>query len=284
MDEHETLGVAGVGKMGEALVKGLVFRRVLPPAAILVTDAIPSRAEAVAARYGVVCVPTSPELAERSEILVLASKPGDLLRLVDSVAPRTKRDAVVITLAAGIRTSVVESRLRGRGRVVRMMPNLACGVGEGATALALGATASEADGVLVEQIMGALGRVTRVEESHLDAVTGLSGSGPGFIAALAQAMIEGGMRAGLPKPVASQLALQTMKGTAELLLADGLDPETLYRMVATPGGTTAAGWQVMQSRGVPQAVSDGVVAAAERATELARAAVHERDKGGRGTG
>lgn len=270
MNEYGTLGIAGVGKMGEALVKGLVSRRVLPPPAILVSDAIPSRAEEVAARYGVVYVPSSPGLAERSDILVLASKPGDLPGLVDSIARRTKRQALIITLAAGIRTSVVEARLQGRGRVVRMMPNLACGVGEGATAVALGATASEADGILVERIMGSLGRVTRVEETHLDAVTGLSGSGPGFIAALAHAMIDGGMRAGLPKEVASQLALQTMKGTAELLLADGLDPETLYRMVATPGGTTAAGWQVMESRGVPQAVSDGVVAASERAAELAR--------------
>jgi len=175
----------------------------------------------------------------------------------------------VITLAAGIRTAFVEKALAGRGHVVRMMPNLACAVGEGATAFALGKTATDREGLLVEEIMGSMGRVTKVEERYLDAVTGLSGSGPGFIAALAQAMIQGGVRSGLPRDVAFRLALQTMKGTAELLLSDGIDPEELYKKVATPNGTTEAGWRVMQSRGVPEAIADGIVAASQRAAELA---------------
>lgn len=269
MDGHKTIGIAGVGKMGEALVKGLLSRRVLPPSHILVSDAIASRAKEIAATYDVVYVPGTARLAERSDVLVLAAKPKDMPGLVESIAEHVKRDAVVVTLAAGVRTAFVEKRLAGRGHVVRMMPNLACGVGEGATAFALGATATDGDAILLEEIMGALGRVTKVEEKHLDAVTGLSGSGPGFMAALAQAMIEGGVRSGLPKDVAFKLALQTMKGTAELLLSDGIDPEALYRMVATPGGTTAAGWRVMQGRGVPEAISDGIVAASQRAAELA---------------
>lgn len=269
MDGASCIGIAGVGKMGEALVKGLVSRRVLPPRQVLVSDAIAPRAEAIAAKYGVTCLRTLGELARQSEILVLAAKPKDMFALVDSLRGHVKKEALVISLAAGVRTAFVERTLRGKGRVVRMMPNLACGVGEGATAFALGATATDEDALLVEEIMGSLGRVTKVEEKHLDAVTGLSGSGPGFMAALAQAMIEGGIRSGLPKEVAFRLALQTMKGTAELLLVEGLDPEELYTMVATPGGTTMAGWQVMQDRGVPQAISDGIVAASKRARELA---------------
>ena len=269
MDGQKTIGIAGVGKMGEALVKGLLSRRVLPPSRILVSDAVAARAKEIAARYDVTYVPTIAKLAERSEILVLASKPKDMPGLVESLAGHVRKDALVVTLAAGVRTAFVEKQLHGRGHVARMMPNLACGVGEGATAFALGATATDADAVLLEELMGSLGRVTKVEERHLDAVTGLSGSGPGFMAALAQAMIDGGVRSGLPKDVAFKLALQTMKGTAELLLSDGMDPEKLYQMVATPGGTTAAGWQVMQGRGVPQAISDGIVAASKRAEELA---------------
>jgi pyrroline-5-carboxylate reductase len=282
MDGQKTIGIAGVGKMGEALVKGLLSRRVLPPSRILVSDAIPARAKEIADSYDVAYIAGTAKLAQRSDILVLAAKPKDMPGLVESIAGHTKKDALVITLAAGVRTAFVEQRLRGRGHVVRMMPNLACGVGEGATAFALGATATDADAVLVEEIMGALGRVTKVEEKHLDAVTGLSGSGPGFMAALAQAMIEGGVRSGLPRDVAFKLALQTMKGTAELLLSDGIDPEKLYQMVATPGGTTAAGWHVMQERGVPQAISDGIVAASKRAAELAEETAKLHGQGGRG--
>lgn len=280
MDRQTTLGIAGVGKMGEALVRGLLARRVLPPPHILVSDAIASRAKEIAAKYDVAYVPSIAKLAARSDVLVLAAKPKDMPGLVRSIAGHVRREALVISLAAGVRTGFVEAALAGDGHVVRMMPNLACGVGEGATAFALGASASDADAILVEELMGSLGRVTKVDEKHLDAVTGLSGSGPGFMAALAQAMIEGGVRSGLPKDVAFKLALQTMKGTAELLLSDGIDPEHLYQMVATPGGTTAAGWHVMAGRGVPQAISDGIVAASRRAAELADEAARLAHQGG----
>lgn len=282
MDGQTTIGIAGVGKMGEALVKGLVTGRVLPPSRILVCDAVAARAQEIAAKYHVGYVPSASKLAERSDILVLAAKPKDMPALVASVARHVKATALVITLAAGIRTAFVEEALQGEAHVARMMPNLACGVGEGATAFALGATATDTDAVRIEELMGSLGRVTKVEERHLDAVTGLSGSGPGFMAALAGAMIEGGVRSGLPKDVAFKLALQTMKGTAELLLSDGIDPDTLYQMVATPGGTTAAGWNLMKRRGVPEAISDGIVAASARAAELAEEAAKLAHQGGHG--
>ena len=270
MDGQHVIGIAGVGKMGEALVRGVLVRRVASPARILVSDAIPSRAKEIAAKHGVGLAESVGELAAKSDVIVLAAKPKDMAALVKAVAPRIKRDALVVTLAAGVRTAFIESVLAGRGRVVRLMPNLACAVGEGATAFALGKTATDHDALVVEEIFGAIGRVTMVEERMLDAVTGLSGSGPGFIGALAHAMIEGGVRSGLPRDVAYKLALQTMKGTAELLLIDGLEPMQLFRMVATPKGTTEAGWTLMEARGVPQAISDGIVAASNRAAELAQ--------------
>ena len=269
MDGQHIIGIAGVGKMGEALVRGLIVGRVVPPSRILVSDAIPPRAKEVAAKHGVGYAKSVEELAKGSAILVLAAKPKDMAVLINGIAGHVRRDALVITLAAGVRTVFVEKVLAGRGRVVRIMPNLACAVGEGATAFALGKTATDHDALIVEEIFGAIGRVMMVEERMLDAVTGLSGSGPGFIAALAHSMIEGGVRSGLPREVAYKLALQTMKGTAELLLMDGLEPMQLYRMVATPNGTTMAGWAVMENLGVPQAVTDGIVAASKRAAELA---------------
>jgi pyrroline-5-carboxylate reductase len=272
MDRDTTIGIAGVGKMGEALVRGLLVGRVFPPSKILVSDRVPSRANEVAAKHGVTPVESAAILAGRADILVLAAKPKDMPALVDSIADHVPDNGLVITLAAGVRTAFVEKSLRGRGRVVRIMPNLACAVGEGASAFALGKSATDHDALIVEEIFGSIGRVTMVEEPALDAVTGLSGSGPGFIAALAHSMIEGGVRSGLQREVAYKLVLQTMKGTAELLLMEGLEPMQLFRMVATPNGTTEAGWAIMEARGVPQAISDGIVAASRRAAELAEEA------------
>src|SRR5438093_6844811 len=191
MDGQQTIGIAGVGKMGEALVRGLLVGRVVPAMRILVSDAVPSRAKEVAAKYGVGHTESIGELAGKSDILFLAAKPKDMAALVEGTATRIKRESLVITLAAGVRTAFVEKVLAGRGRVVRIMPNLPCAVGEGATAFALGKTAMEHDALTMEEIFGAIGRVTMVEERMLDAVTGLSGSPPGFRGLLPHAMMEG---------------------------------------------------------------------------------------------
>ena len=269
MEKQRTIGIAGVGTMGTALVRGLAVGHVVPRANLLVSDLVPERARELAEHHGVRAVPNAAELAAQSDVLVLAVKPKDMAALVRSIATAVERDGLVISLAAGVRTAFVEALLRGRGRVVRIMPNLACAVGEGASAFALGSSATASDALAVEEIFGSLGRVTKVDESLLDAVTALSGSGPGFVAALVNAMIDGGVRSGLPRDVALKLALQTVKGTAELLLVDGLEPMDLYAMVATPKGTTEAGWALMEARGTSRAISDGIVAAARRATELA---------------
>ena len=173
MDGQHTIGIAGVGKMGEALVRGLLVGHVFPPARIFVSDKIPPRAKEVSAKHGVGFSETVEDLAGRADILVLAAKPKDMASLLGAIGPRVKKDALVITLAAGVRTSFIEKGLARRGRVVRIMPNLACAVGEGATAFALGKTATEHDALTVEEIFGAIGRVTMVGEKMLDAVTGL---------------------------------------------------------------------------------------------------------------
>src|SRR5256712_3287766 len=211
MEKQNTIGIAGVGKMGEALVRGLIVGRVVPASRILVSDAIPARAKEIAAKHGVRSLETIADLARESDILVLAAKPKDIPSLVAVIAGHGQRDGLVITLAAGVRTAFIEKALSGRGRVVRIMPNLACAVGEGATAFALGGTATEHDALVVEEIFGAIGRVTMVEEPMLDAGTGVSGGGPRVIAALAHSIIEGGGALGLPPGVAYQIAPQTIK-------------------------------------------------------------------------
>src|SRR5437870_8304487 len=145
MEKQNTIVIAGVGKRGEAVVRGLIVARVVPTSRILVSDAIPARGKEIAAKHGVTSLETVAELARESDILVLAAKPKDMPSLVTGIAGHVKRDALVITLAAGVRTAFVEKALAGRGRVVRIMPNLACAVGEGATAIALGRSATEHD-------------------------------------------------------------------------------------------------------------------------------------------
>src|SRR5207247_4129648 len=138
MEKQNTIGIAGVGKMGEALVRGLIVGRVVPTSRILVSDAIPARGKEIAAKHGVTSLETVADLARESDILVLAAKPKDMPSLVTGIAGHVKRAALVITLAAGVRAAFVEKALSGRGRVVRIMPNLACAVGRGATAFGWG--------------------------------------------------------------------------------------------------------------------------------------------------
>src|SRR5439155_6099398 len=154
MATQHVIGIAGVGKMGEALVRGLIVGRVVPASRILVSDAVPARAKEIAAKHGVTSRETVADLARESDILVLAAKPKDMPALVAGIAGHVRRDGLVITLAAGVRTAFIEKALSGRGRVVRIMPNLACAVGEGATAFALGRTATEHDALVVEEIFG----------------------------------------------------------------------------------------------------------------------------------
>ncbi|HET6836206.1 MAG TPA: pyrroline-5-carboxylate reductase, partial [Acidimicrobiales bacterium] len=200
---------------------------------------------------------------------VLAVKPGDVETACRALADTGSR-APVLSIAAGITIRRLEADLLPGTPVVRAMPNTAALVGAGAAAVAAGRSADESELTWAEEILGAVGAVVRVDEALLDAVTGLSGSGPGYVFLVAEALIEGGVLAGLPRPVATTLAVQTLLGSARLLDESPDGPEALRGAVTSPGGTTAAGLRALEAAGVRSAFLEAVLAATERSRELGR--------------
>jgi pyrroline-5-carboxylate reductase len=198
---------------------------------------------------------------------VLAVKPGDVEGACGALAAAGE-PAPVLSIAAGVTIARLEAALAPGTPVVRAMPNTPALVGAGAAAVAAGTNAGEAELAWAEQVLGAVGLVERVDESLLDAVTGLSGSGPAYVFLVAEALVEAGVLAGLPRPVSSALATQTLLGAARLLDESPEGPEALRAAVTSPGGTTAAGLRALESAGVRAAFLDAVMAATERSREL----------------
>jgi pyrroline-5-carboxylate reductase len=260
------LQVIGGGKMGEALLAGLVSGRWAPVRELRVVERLPDRAGELAERFPGVEVADEPREARGH---VLAVKPGDVDGACASLAEVGSR-APVLSIAAGVTIDRLEAALAPGTPVVRAMPNTPALVGAGVAAVAAGHAADEPDIAWAEQILGAVGQVVRVDESSLDAVTGLSGSGPAYVFLVAEALVEAGVLAGLPRSVSSTLATQTLLGAARLLDESHEGPEALRAAVTSPGGTTAAGLWALESAGVRAAFLDAVMAATERSRELGR--------------
>jgi pyrroline-5-carboxylate reductase len=259
------LQVIGGGRMGEALVGGLLKAGGHRLDGIRVVDPDPTRSEALRAAFPGVDVVDEPGAASDN---ILAVKPGDVASVCAVLA--THGPSRVLSIAAGVPVATLEGALAPGSRVVRAMPNTPALIGAGAAAIAPGTAADEDDLVWAEELLGAVGTVVRVQEPLLDAVTGLSGSGPAYVFLVAEALIEAGVLAGLPREVSQALSIQTLLGAASLL-AEGSDgPEALRAAVTSPGGTTAAGLQVLEQRGLRAAFLDAVVAATERSRQLGR--------------
>lgn len=256
------LVVVGGGRMGEALVGGLVASGWGPAAELAVVEPDAARREELAARFDGLVVSAEPVPAPAA---VVAVKPQHVAAVCRSLAGQGVRR--VLSIAAGVRLATMEAELGPSVAVVRAMPNTPAFVGVGAAAVAAGSTAGEDDLVWAEGVLGAVGTVVRVDESQLDAVTGLSGSGPAYVFLVAEALIDGGVAAGLPRPVASELAVQTLRGAAEML-ATGRPPAELRAEVTSPGGTTAAGLRALEAAAVRAAFADAVAAATARSREL----------------
>ncbi|HEX4541215.1 MAG TPA: pyrroline-5-carboxylate reductase [Acidimicrobiales bacterium] len=255
--------IVGGGRMGEALLGGLLATEWARAEELAVSEKLPGRRAALSERYPGVAAGPAPVAADGA---VLAVKPDDA-----EVACREVAEAGaerLLSIVTGVPIQRLEGWLGGAAAVVRAVPNTPALVGAGATAIAAGRRAGETDMGWAEHVLGSVGRVVRVPEHLLDAVTGLSGSGPGYVYLLVEALIEAGVLNGLTWDLSRDLVVQTVLGSARLLLETGERPESLRSAVVSPGGTTAAGLAVLESRAVRGAVLEAVAAATDRARQL----------------
>ncbi len=253
----------GGGRMGEALVSGLLRAGTVAAPDVRVVEPLEARRKELADALRGVEITGDPGPAEGT---VIAVKPGDVVTACRAVS--AAGSGRVLSIAAGVTTAALEAALAPGTPVVRAMPNTPALVGVGAAAIAPGSAASDDDLAWAESLLGAVGTVVRVREPLLDAVTGLSGSGPAYVFLVAEALIEAGVLAGLPRDVSTTLSIQTLLGAATLL-AEGTDtPETLRAAVTSPGGTTAAGLRTLEQHGVRAAFLEAVAAATERSRQL----------------
>lgn len=264
------LGFLGCGKMATALIGGVVQAGVCPPEEIVVSDCIPAAREALAARAGVRAVAGNEALAREADALVLCVKPGDALDALRGTAGvnGALSGKLVISIVAGLSLAKLEAAAGPKVRVVRVMPNVAALVHQGAAAFATGSAATPEDAALVTRIFSAVGRIVAVKEPLLDAVTGLSGSGPAYGFLVIEALADGGVLMGLPRDLALQLAAQTVLGAAKMVLETGLHPAALKDQVTSPGGTTIAGLEALEAGAVRSALIQAVRAATRRSQEL----------------
>jgi pyrroline-5-carboxylate reductase len=260
--------VVGGGKMGEALVTGLLRTGWAAPDGLVVVEIDPARRDDLSPRLDGVRVVDSPGAALPADGAVLAVKPADAASACAELhAARVNR---VLSIVAGVTLGSLESWLGGEAVVVRAMPNTPALVGAGAAAIAGGKLVGSEDLEWAQGVLEAVGTVVTVSEPALDAVTGLSGSGPAYVFLVAEALIDAGVLVGLTRPVAKQLAVQTLLGSARLLTETGGEPADLRAAVTSPGGTTAAGLRALEAAGVRSALLEAVSAATQRSRELGR--------------
>jgi pyrroline-5-carboxylate reductase len=262
------LGFLGAGNMAAALIKGLLHGQVVPAQAIVASDVKAERLEQLRAAHGIRTTTDNHGLVRESDVIVLAVKPQVIDKVLTEVGKDVRPDQLVISVAAGVPIEAIEMRLPAGSHVVRAMPNTPATVQAGATAIARGEHASEADLAVARELFEAVGRVVALDESQLDAVTGLSGSGPAYIMLIIEALADGGVEVGLHRDTALLLAAQTVLGSASLLLETGEHPGRLKDMVTSPGGTAIAGLHTLESGGLRTTLIDAVEAATRRAGEL----------------
>jgi pyrroline-5-carboxylate reductase len=259
----------GGGNMAEALIKGLITGGASKPDRILVTDVSADRLAHLQNAYGVT-QKGNVEAAREADIVILSVKPQVIERVLGEIASVVDDRKLVISIAAGIVISRIEKALKGGSRVVRVMPNTPALVLAGAAAIAGGKNATSADLALAQSIFNAVGRAVIVEEKLMDAVTGLSGSGPAYVFVIIDALSDAGVKAGLPRPLALELAAQTVYGSAKMVLETKEHPGKLRDMVTSPGGTTIEGLHALEKGKLRATLMNAVEAATARSRELGK--------------
>ena len=260
------IAIIGVGKMGEALLAGLLAKD-HSPGDVLVTEPREEHAAELRARYGVETV-SAVDAAKRADTLLLALKPQDMLALLDEVSAHLSEGRLVISVAAGLTTALLESHLPSGVPVVRAMPNTPALMGKGMTAVSGGAHTRTEHLDRAEELLSTVGEVIRVGEQHMDTVTAISGSGPAYFYFIAETMIEAGVAMGMPRATAQRLVAQTITGSAAMLDGSGEHPVVLREAVTSPGGTTAAALRELERHGVRTAFTDAIEAARDRSRAL----------------
>ncbi len=261
------LGIIGTGAMGRALLNAAIRSKIVAASEVITSDISPAcRLEAEG--FGCTATDDNRQVVENAEHILVAVKPQVICEVLRDLRDLFRPGQLLISIAAGVSIATLREAAGPAPRIVRVMPNICCTVAEAASAYATGGGVTEAQESFVVELLDAAGEAVAVEEDLLNAVTGLSGSGPAFVAIFIEALADGGVRAGLPRDQAQRLAAQTVLGTARWVLDGDESPARLKDMVSSPGGTTIAGVAALEDRAVRAAVMEAVVAAAERSKEL----------------
>jgi pyrroline-5-carboxylate reductase len=268
--EGKRIGFVGGGNMGEALIRGLLGTKTVPAALLSATDVRTERTAQLAKQFGITAHGDNLRLVRETDVVVLAVKPQIMATVVAEIAPAVTVRHLLISIAAGVSTAAIGAALGKEARIVRVMPNTPALVLQGAAAVAKGRGQEAEDLAVAEAIFGAVGRVVVLDESLMDAVTGLSGSGPAYVALVVEALADGGVNMGLDRATALTLATQTVLGAAQLLVETGMHPAVLKDMVSSPGGTTIAGITALEDGGLRATLIRAVERATVRSRELGR--------------
>ncbi len=262
------VGFIGAGQMATALAKGFIAATTVTPEAIVACDVVPAAGAKFVEQTRGRLVSTSREVARDSSVIFLAVKPQQMDQVFADLREILRPEHLIVSIAAGIPLKTLAAGLGPQVRLIRVMPNTPCLVGCGASAFSRGLNATPEDAALVQRLLSNVGLALEVPEKLLDAVTGLSGSGPAYVYQIIEALSDGGVRMGLPREIATKLAAQTLLGGAQMVLSTGQHPGTLKDAVTSPGGTTIAGLHELERGGLRGILMDAVEAATERAQEL----------------
>jgi pyrroline-5-carboxylate reductase len=267
---NEKIGVVGAGKIGSAIVRGVIRAGLVPKHQVMASDVSDTLRQAIAEDVGIKVTPDNGKLCDFANIVILAVKPQIVDSVVQEIAKELGEAKLLISVAAGVPLSQIEAHLAQGARVARVMPNIPCVVGAGASGYAGGTHATAKDLENVGLILNSFGIGLPVEEKYLDAVTGLSGSGPAYVFSFIESLADGGVQVGLSREVALKLALQTVYGAARMAIESTKHLGELRDEVTSPGGTTIAGLYALEQRGFRGTVMDAVVSATRRSQELGR--------------
>jgi pyrroline-5-carboxylate reductase len=266
-----TIGFLGAGRMATALAQGFVQAGIVRPTQIFASDVFPAARKAFGAATGAKICASNADVLRNASVIILAVKPQQAAEVLAEINPLFTPRHLLVSIAAGITLAKMESALPAKARVIRVMPNTPALVGAGASGFASGKNATKSDAALALRLLSAVGVAVEVKEALLDAVTGLSGSGPAYVYQFIEALSDGGVAAGLARDVATKLAAQTVLGAARMVLETGEHPGALKDAVTSPGGTTIEGIHELEKGKLRGTVMNAVVAAANKAKKLGQA-------------